>query len=203
MMIEAVVFDLGGVMIDWDPRYLYRKLFSGDDAAMEAFLASVCTPAWNYEQDLGRPWSEAIAQLQGEFPAQAELIAAYHTRWDEMLGDTIPGMPELLAGVRATHPTYALTNWSAETFPIAGERFDFIAGFVGIVVSGRVGLAKPDPAIYEHFLATHSLEPSATLFIDDVPANVVAAEQVGFHAIQFHSAVQLRKQLGLLGIFPG
>jgi len=203
MTIEAVVFDLGGVMIDWDPRYLYRKLFAGDDAAMEAFLANVCTPAWNYQQDLGRSWAEAVTLLQGEFPAQAELIAAYHRRWDEMLGDAMPGMPELLADVRAACPTYALTNWSAETFHIAEERYDFIAGFVGIVVSGRVGLAKPDAAIYEHFLAAHSLEASALLFIDDVPANVAAAEAAGLRGLQFRSAVDLRERLGAMGVVSG
>ena len=126
--IRSVVFDLGGVLIDWDPRHLYRRIFRGDEAAMERFLAEVCTPEWNEEQDAGRSFAEGVALLQARHPEHRDRIAAFHLRWDEMLAGVIPGAAEILRDVKAAgNPVYALSNWSAETWPIAERRFEFLS----------------------------------------------------------------------------
>jgi 2-haloacid dehalogenase len=140
-IVHAAVFDLGGVLIDWNPRYLYRKLLA-DDAAVETFLTEICSQEWNSEQDLGRSWSEAVESLAREHPDQRALIAAYRERWEEMLGGPIDESVELLAELRASGlPLFALSNWSAETFPIALSRYSFLSWFTGIVISGEVRLA--------------------------------------------------------------
>ena len=199
--IRAVVFDLGGVLIDWNPRYLYRKLFDGDAAAMEHFLATVCTPAWNEEQDSGRPFAEAVALLVARHPEQTELIAAYDRRWDEMLAGPIDGTVAILAEIKARNtPLAALTNWSAEKFPVARRRFDFLAWFDAIVVSGEVGMRKPDPRIYRHLLESRGLAAGGTLFIDDSAANVAAARALGMPALQFSAPPALRADLEALGL---
>jgi len=198
--IDAVMFDLGGVLIDWNPRHLYRKLF--DDApAMEAFLSEVCTPSWNLEQDRGRPWAEAIAALSAIHPDKAELIAAYRSRWGEMLAGPIEGSVAILEALaRAGVPLYALTNWSAETFPIAEELYDFLGLFRGIVVSGRIGLIKPDRAIYDHAVARFGLVPERTVFIDDSAKNAAGAEAAGLRAIHFQGPEALARDLAALGL---
>ncbi len=197
----AVVFDLGGVLIDWDPRHLYRSVFDGDEAAMEQFLAEVTTAEWNTRQDAGRSWAEAVEELAREFPEHRERIAAFHERWIETLGGPIEPSVEVLAELRAAGvPLYALTNWSAETFPLARPCFPFLDWFDGIVVSGEVGIVKPDPRIFAHLLETHGLRPEATVFIDDTPANVRAAEAAGMTPIHFTDAVALRARLVELGL---
>lgn len=197
--IEAVVFDLGGVLVDWNPRYLYRQLFPGDAAGMEAFLAGVCTQAWNERQDRGRPFAEGVAELSLRHPDRAELIAAYDHRWEDMLAGPIAGTVALLDALAAAgRPLYALTNWSAEKFPIARRRFGFLDHFAGIVVSGEVGLIKPEPAIFEHLCRSHGLEPERTVFIDDSQPNVEAAAALGFRALQFRSSDQLMIDLAAL-----
>jgi len=199
--VSAVVFDLGGVLIDWDPRYLYRSLFGGDEAAMERFLATVCTPEWNRGQDAGRPWSEAIASLVAEHPEHADLIRAFWDRWPETLGDAIDPTVDVLAELRAAGiPLYALSNWSAETFPIARPRYPFLDWFDGIVISGEVGAAKPDPRIYQALVERHGLDPASLAFVDDVPANVAAAESLGMRGLTFTSAAALRQDLEALGL---
>ena len=199
--VSAVVFDLGGVLIDWDPRYLYRSLFGGDEAAMERFLATVCTPEWNRGQDAGRPWSEAIASLVAEHPEHADLIRAFWDRWPETLGDAIDPTVDVLAELRAAGiPLYALSNWSAETFPIARPRYPFLDWFDGIVISGEVGAAKPDPRIYQALVERHGLDPASLAFVDDVPANVAAAEDLGMRGLTFTSAAALRQDLEALGL---
>ena len=199
--VSAVVFDLGGVLIDWDPRYVYRPLFGGDEAAMEAFLATVCTPEWNRRQDAGRPWSEAIATLTDEHPEQRDLIAAYWERWQEMLGEAIAPSVDVVAELRASGvPLYALSNWSAETFPIARPRYPFLEWFDGIVISGGVGSAKPDRRIYDALLERHGLDPGSVVFIDDTAANVAAAEELGMRGIRFTGAPDLRRELVNLGL---
>jgi 2-haloacid dehalogenase len=183
---SAVVFDLGGVLIDWNPRYLYRTLFDGDDAAMEHFLTHVCSPAWNLRQDAGRSFAEGCAELVREFPDARPLVEAWRERFDETMGGPIAGTVEILAALRERGvPLYALSNWWAETFPIARARFGFLDWFDGIVISGELGVAKPDPRIFAHLLDTYALRADATVFIDDVPANVAAAVAAGMHAILF------------------
>jgi len=200
--LTTVVFDLGGVLIDWDPRHLYRELFDDPDE-MEAFLAEVTTAEWNAHQDAGRPWAEAIEILVAEHPERRELIEAFHRRWPEMLAGEIPGTVEVLADLRAAGVRLvALSNWSAETFPTARERFGFLAWFEGIVLSGEVGVNKPDPRIFEHLVERFGIEAAATLFIDDSPANVDAARALGFGAIRFTDATALRSELGRCGLLP-
>ncbi len=200
--ISAVVFDLGGVLIDWDPRHLYRGLF--DDAGeMETFLAEVTTAAWNTEQDAGRPWSEGIAQLVAAHPHHEALIRAYHERWPEMLAGAIDGTVDVLAEVRAAgYPVYALSNWSAETFPATRERFPFLDWFDGIVISGELGVTKPDPRLFRHLIERFALPVRETVFIDDQPANIEAAARLGFRAIRFEGADRLRRELVRLGVLP-
>jgi 2-haloacid dehalogenase len=194
-MIDTVIFDLGGVLVDWNPRNLYRKLFD-DEKSMERFLADVCTSEWNEQQDAGRPFSVATAMLRARYPEHAELIDAFWLRWEETLGDandeTIALLVELKTrGLRL----YALTNWSHETFPVARRRFPFLDQFEGIVVSGEEKLIKPDPAIYQRLLQRYHVEPTRALYIDDAHKNVLAAEALGMHAWHFRDARGLRKHL--------
>jgi 2-haloacid dehalogenase len=198
---NAVVFDLGGVLIDWNPRYLYRQLFAGDEAGMERFLAEVTTPDWNLQQDAGRTWDEAVEALTRQHPEYAELIAAYRDRWQETLGEAIGSTVEILdelrhVGVRL----FALSNWSAETFPVARPRYPFLEWFEGIVISGEVRIAKPDARVYRHLLERYSLDPATTVFIDDNEANVDAAEELGMIAIRFEGAEELRRALAGLAL---
>ncbi len=196
----AGVFDLGGVLIDWNPRYLYRKLFE-DAGEMEDFLATVCSSAWDRRQDAGRPISEGVAELKARHPDKAALIEAYYGRWPEMLNGAIDGTVEILAELKDQGtPLYALTNWEAETFPHARSRFGFLGWFRAIVVSGEVGLIKPDADIYELLLATHGLTAGETVFIDDKPENVEAAGALGFHGIRFTEPESLRAALAALGL---
>jgi 2-haloacid dehalogenase len=198
---SIAVFDLGGVLIDWNPRYLYRKLFAGDGAAMEHFLANICTSAWNAQQDAGRSFAEANALLKKEHPDHSEMIDAWFARHPEMVGGPIPGSVEILAELRMNEvPLYALSNWSAETFPNAQKRFDFLQWFRGILLSGEVRLIKPDPRIYELFLQTFDVDPAQAVYIDDLPANVAAAISAGMHGIVFRSARELRVDLSKLGL---
>lgn len=198
--IDTVVFDLGGVLIDWDPRHLYRQLFDDHDA-MERFLADICSPQWNLQQDAGRPWREAVAELSARHPAHAALIAAYHARWLEMLAGEIPGSVAILHELRERGlRLYALTNWSHETFPVARERFPFLRWFEGILVSGEERLIKPDPAIFRLLLSRYGIAPQRAVFIDDAPHNVAGAAAEGLHAVRFRDAAQLRRDLVALGL---
>ena len=195
MATKAVVFDLGGVLIDWDPRYLYRKLLA-DEAAVEEFLATVCTPEWNAELDRGRPFAEGVAELVERHPEHAAAIAAYHERWPEMLAGDLPGTVEVLAELRAAGvPLYALTNWSAETFAITRGRFEWLDWFDGLLVSGEERMTKPDPAFFRLLLDRFGLDPGATVFVDDSEANVAAARELGIDAVRFTGPDQLRREL--------
>jgi 2-haloacid dehalogenase len=201
-IVQAAVFDLGGVLIDWNPRYLYRKLLA-DDAAVETFLTEICSQEWNSEQDLGRSWSEAVESLAHEHPDQRALIAAYRERWEEMLGGPIGESVALLAELRASGlPLFALSNWSAETFPIALSRYSFLSWFTGIVISGEVRLAKPDPRVFRHLLDRFGLDAASTVFVDDSRRNVEAAAELGMIAIEFRDASELRVELAALGVPP-
>ena len=195
MAARALVFDLGNVVIEWNPRNLYRKLFA-DAAEMERFLTDVWTPAWNVELDAGRAFADSVAELAAKFPAHAAMIRAYHERWAETLGGAVPGTEALLDELAARgHPLYALSNWSAETFPHARARFAVLARFEHIVISGDVGCAKPDPQIYARFLERVGRRAEDCLFIDDVQANVAAALACGFEGVVFRDAAALRDEL--------
>jgi 2-haloacid dehalogenase len=199
--VRNIVFDLGGVLIDWNPRYLYRKLFDGDTAAMEDFLATVCTQEWNEQQDAGRTAAEAQAEMIERFPEHEVRIRAYYDRFDEMMAGPIPGTPDILEALHERQmPLYALTNWSAETFPHALRRFAFFERFRGIVVSGRIKLKKPDPRIFAHLIATHRLVARETLFIDDAMKNVDGARAAGLQALHFQTPERLAADLRGLGL---
>jgi 2-haloacid dehalogenase len=198
---RTIVFDLGGVLIDWNPRYLYRGLIA-DERAMEDFLATVCTGAWNECQDAGRSIAAAEAELLERHPQHAPLIRAYYGQFDRMLAGPIDGTVAILEELHTRGvPLYALTNWSRETFPHARRRFGFLDRFRGIVVSGELGMMKPDARIFRHLTETHALEAKDCLFIDDSPKNVAGAQAAGLHALHFTGPDSLRatlRQHGLL-----
>ena len=198
---SIVVFDLGGVLIDWNPRHLYRDLFRGDDAAMERFLTEICSPAWNEQQDGGRTIAEAEAELLARHPDQAEMIRAFYAGFDRMMRDQIHGTVAVLEDLHAAGvPLYGLTNWSAETFHHGPRRFAFFQRFRGCVVSGEIKLKKPDRAIFEHLLSRYALNAADCVFIDDSERNVVGARAAGLHALRFSTPEALRTDLRGLGL---
>jgi 2-haloacid dehalogenase len=198
---DAGIFDLGGVLIDWNPRYLYRKLFPGDLAGMERFLAEVCTPAWNLELDGGRPFQEAIDELKAAHPDQAPLIQAYWDRWPEMLGDVDQSVAALLRELRQEGlRLFSLSNWSAQTFAATRGRVPELGLFDDILVSGEAGHVKPDPELFALAIRRFGVVPGHTFFVDDVPANVDGARRQGLTAIQFADARGLRRDLARLGV---
>lgn len=199
--IDTVVFDLGGVLIDWNPRYLYRKIFGTDTEKMEAFLATVCNTQWNEFQDRGRPWEEAITEATTQHPEHQANIRAYYDRWPEMLGEAISGTVRILEELRASGVRLlALTNWSAETFHYATDRYSFLEHFEGILVSGRERLMKPEPEIFQLLTRRYHLTPERTAFIDDSQRNVDAAKQLGFESLLFRTPDELRDALRTLRI---
>ena len=206
MAIDNVVFDLGGVLIDWDPRHVYRHVFD-DEQEMERFLADVCSAEWNSRQDAGRPWVEAIAELVAEHPEYEAEIRAYRDRWTEMLGGPIDATVRVLGELKASgrQRLYGLSNWSAETFVVARQmpEYAFLGWFDGLVISGEIGICKPDPAIFEHLLDRYRLDPARTLFIDDQARNVEVAGTLGIATILFEGGNQLRAELERLGILNG
>jgi 2-haloacid dehalogenase len=198
----AVVFDLGGVLIRWDPRHLYRLLMPEDE--IDAFLDEVGFDAWNHEQDAGAPWGPAVEAHAALFPHRRALLAAYPARFPDSLDGPVEGTVAILAELHAAGTRLvALTNWSAETFPHAEAAFDFLALFEGIVVSGREGVAKPDPAVFDLLLSRYDLDPAGTVFVDDSPANVAAAAAAGLTALLFTGADRLRADLSRLGLLDG
>ena len=200
---RVAIFDLGGVLLDWNPRHLYRKLFNGDEAAMEDFLANVCTSAWNERQDAGRSFAEATAELLPRHGDKRELIEAWGKRFDEMIPGPIEGTVEILGELKARAvPVYAITNFSAETFPPQRARFPFLDWFDDVVVSGVERVIKPNPRIFEILLTRHGVAATDAVFIDDVPANAAAATALGIHGIHFRSPEQLRRELEACGLLP-
>jgi 2-haloacid dehalogenase len=200
MTQPAFLFDLGGVLIEWDPRRVYASYFE-HPADLERFFAEVCTPDWNRSLDAGRSMAAAVREKQAEFPHLAEPIGWWHSRWEDMLGGAMTETVEVLRDlIAAGHPVHALSNWSAETFPIARARFPFLQWFQHIVISGEVGLTKPDPAIFHLAIERCGLTPEHTLFIDDHPPNVDSARALGFQTHLFTDAGQLRRELETLGV---
>ena len=193
--VRAVIFDVGGVIADWNPLYLYRRLIP-DPEERAWFLAEVCSSEWNAEQDRGRPFAEAVRLAVASHPERRALIEAYWRRWPEMLGAAIPGVCELVTELhRVGTPIYGITNWSAETYPIAVRAYPVLGLFRDTVISGEVELWKPDPAIFTYALERFGVTASEALFVDDNPDNVAAAEAFGMGAVRFTDASSLRKDL--------
>ena len=201
--IDTFLFDLGNVLINWDPRHVYRKLFAREEE-MERFLSDICNHDWNVQMDAGRSFADGIAELVKLHPEQAPLIRAYRERWPEMLGGPIGETVDLLAGLRGNgRRLFALTNWSADTFPIARRQYDFLDWFDHIVVSGEVKLVKPDPAIFRLAIERCALDPARTLFIDDSRVNVESAARIGFATHHFTGPGELRATLADWGLLNG
>lgn len=199
---EAVVFDIGGVLLDWDPRHLYRKLFS-DPVEMEWFLEHVCTPDWHREHDRGVEIRASCRTLAACFPQFRSAIEAWAERGEEMIRGPVPGSVEILVELHARGTAlYALTNMERETYPIRRARYPFFSYFQGVVVSGQERLLKPDPPLFERLLARFSLSPPRTLFIDDRPDNIQAAAALGFSTHLFTDAATLRRHLVEAGLLP-
>lgn len=195
-LIDTVVFDLGGVLINWDPRNLYRKMFDSD-RKMEWFLENICTMDWNEQQDAGRSLREATDLLLELHPPYKAYIEAYYGRWTEMLDGPKQEVVDILTQLNEenNYRLLALTNWSAETFPFAQERFHFLQIFEGILVSGEEGLKKPAKEIYHLLFERYSLKPEKCIFIDDSKRNIDGAEQCGMIGIHFQSAELLAERL--------
>jgi 2-haloacid dehalogenase len=200
--IDAVVFDIGGVLLDWNPRYLYRKLFDDEDA-MNRFLDEVCTMEWHAAHDLGMPFAVSCARLADEHPEHADMIWAWGRRSEEMIAGPIDGTVAILrALIDRGIACYALTNMEAETYPQRRDRYEFLRWFQGTVVSSAEGVAKPDPEIFTRLLRRFGLTAQTTLLVDDSAANVAGAQALGMQAVRFESPEQLRRWLvgaGVLG----
>ncbi|MBQ2394659.1 MAG: HAD family phosphatase [Alistipes sp.] len=197
-MIKNVVFDFGRVLIDWDPRNLFRKVFESEEE-MEYFLANVCTQEWNNLQDSERTYAEGIAELVPKFPQYEREINIYFDRWIEMLGEEYPATAKLKKILRAEgYRLYGLSNWSAETFPQVEATYTFMKDLDGMVISGYEGVQKPDERIYRILLERYNLRPEETVFFDDNIDNVIGAREVGIHAILFRDAEQAERDLNTL-----
>jgi 2-haloacid dehalogenase len=193
--MKTIIFDLGGVLLDWNPHRLYAPYFNSS-TEIDRFLHEINFAEWNMHQDAGRPFHEGVAVLSAQFPHYAHLIRAYHERWEDSVPGAIDGTVDILKRLKRDGvPLYALTNFSAETFPIMRRRFDFLGLFEYILVSGEVGLVKPDPAIYRLMLKKIGRPARECLFIDDSAKNVAAAKEMGFDTIHFQSPEQLKTEL--------
>ncbi len=200
--ITTIIFDLGGVLVDWDPRYLYRDVFQ-DDARMERFLAEVCTLEWIREMDAGKSVVQAVSERMQRFPGYASSLALWLSDWDKTLRGPIEGTVSILRALgQRGGRLVALTNWSAETFPIARKRFEFLTYFEDVLVSGEHRMLKPDRAIFDLACRRWSIEPSHSLFIDDSAANIESAKALGFNCIHFKSPDSLRAALRERQLLP-
>ena len=197
--IKNIIFDFGGVLIDWNPTYLYSKLFD-DETEMNYFLANICNSEWNIQQDAGRPLSEATEILQQKHPEHKDMIGHYYTRWDEMLGGIIKDNVRVLEMLKPHYPLYGLTNWSAETITIAYDRYEFFNHLLGIVVSGDEKLIKPDPKLYDILLERYGLNANESLFIDDNAHNIETAREMGFQTIHLTENTELEKEMKNMGL---
>ncbi|MGB0524904.1 MAG: HAD family hydrolase [Flammeovirgaceae bacterium] len=197
--INTIIFDLGGVLIDWNPKYLFRKMFDSEEE-VDYFLNHICTYEWNLKQDAGRTWEAATQELIAIHPNYANEIKAYAERWEEMLGESFEETVTLLQELKqnANFKIYALTNWSSETFPIAQRRFEFLSWFEGIVVSGVEKTRKPAEAIYHILLERYQINAEQAVFIDDSFANIETAQKLGIHGIHCQDPAQVRSQLDQL-----
>jgi 2-haloacid dehalogenase len=192
---SAIVFDFGGVLLEWNPRFLYRKFFDSDEA-VERFLAEIGFSEWNLQQDLGRPFAVAVAELSQRFPQHAALIRAYDERWEESLRGPIQPVVDIAWRLRqAGYPLYGLSNWSAETFRRIRHKYAFLDWFDLIVISGEARLVKPDPRLFALFLERAVRRAEQCLFIDDGADNIAEATRLGFQTIRFESPEHLEREL--------
>jgi len=199
--LPNIVFDFGGVLMDWNPRYLYSRYFDGDSHAMEDFLAEIHFSEWNTEQDRGRPFAEGVALLTAQYPQHAELILAFDEHWEETVGGAILPVVDMAQRLKAAgYRLHGLSNWSEEKFRQVRQKFAFFNLFDSILVSGEVKLAKPDPRIYQVFLQRIGQPAADCLFIDDSAANIAAARKLGFGTILFESEDQLEQELAVRGL---
>lgn len=198
---DTIVFDLGGVLIDWKPEYVYRTIFNTEEE-VQWFLHNITTGDWNEEQDAGKSLASATEELVAKFPEQEANIRAFYGRWEEMLGGPIEGTVELFRELRNGTPNkiYALTNWSAETFPIALQKYDFLHWFDGRLVSGEEMTRKPFMDIYEKLIERFTINPATAIYIDDNKRNLYPAQELGMHIIHFQSPEQLKEELKTLHV---
>jgi 2-haloacid dehalogenase len=199
--IDTIIFDLGGVLIDWNPRHLYRKIFKTEEE-IDWFLQNVCTSEWNEQQDAGRSFVEATNELLVKFPEHEMAIRAWYDRWEETINGSIQDTVEILIQLKESkkYKLYALTNWSEQTFPWAMRNFEFLHWFEGIVVSGLEKTRKPFPEFYQILIDRYRINPSKSIFIDDVLRNVLGGQAVGIGGIHFQSPAQLKQELQKLGV---
>lgn len=200
---NTIVFDLGGVLIDWNPDYVYKTIFEKDEE-MKWFYENICTPDWNENQDAGRSLLEATEELVTKFPEHEQNIRAYYDRWEEMLRGPIPETVEILKYLRynTNYRLYALTNWSHETFPIALKRYDFLHWFDGRIVSGEEKTRKPFKEIYQFLIERFQVNPRTAIYTDDNVRNLVPAAELGFHTVHFQSPQQFKEELQQLQVIP-
>ena len=194
MAIKNIVFDFGGVLIDWNPRYFYKDIFT-DKSEMEFFLTEICGPAWSMKQDAGYPLEEATKELQDQHPKYRSEIEMFNKNWDVMLGGEIFENTKLLKPLKSKYRLFGLTNWSAEYFPIVFDRYSFFKNFEGIVVSGLEKMVKPDKDIFELLLKRYNLSQYESVFIDDNLHNIDTAKELGFLTIHVNGNANLEDQL--------
>ena len=202
--IPTIIFDFGGVLLDWDPRHLYRKIFQGDDESMELFLAEVKFYEWNLQQDAGHPFAEAVEAHCRRHPSYCELIRAYDTRWEESIAGVIqPVVDKLEALKQNSYPLVGFSNWSAEKFQLVRHKYQFLDWFETIIISGEVKLVKPDPRIFSLLLERIQRPAQECLLIDDSASNIKTAQRLGFQTIHFQSPEQLEAELHRMGVNEG
>jgi 2-haloacid dehalogenase len=198
--IKAIIFDFGNVLLEWNPWYVYRRHFDKEEG-MKRFFHEVDFTAWNAKQDKGRTFKEGVADHSQKFPQYAHLFRAYHDLWKDSIGDAIAGSVDILKRLKQSgYPLYGLSNWSAETFPYAREKYDFFDMFDDMVISAEVGFVKPEPEIYDRMLEKIGRPAVECLFIDDSLANIEQAKRMGFVTIHFRSPEQLENELIRMGI---
>jgi 2-haloacid dehalogenase len=197
--INSIIFDFGGVLVDWNPRHMYKDVFE-NNSEMEHFLRHICSDDWNLQQDKGRSLSDGTKLLQDKFPEHGAKIQLYYDQWEKMLKSDIPENVAVLPELKEKYKLYGLTNWSAETFPVALKRFPFFKYFDGIVVSGEEKMIKPDEEIFNLISTRYHLEAKNCLFIDDNLKNINTAKRLGFSTIHVQENTDLKNELFLLGI---
>jgi len=199
--VKAIIFDYGGVLLTWDPRRIFQRFFPGGLQEVEAFMEEIKFMEWHKQQDNGRTFADAIAERSAEFPQYAHILPVYDTHWEESVVGPISGTVEILRKLKeAGYPLYGLSNYSAEKFPLSRPKYEFFNWFDDMVISGDVGLVKPDPAIFRLLLTRIGRTAEECVFIDDSSANVATARELGFTTIQFHSPDQLEQELRRLRI---